>query len=331
MAGRIRLAPSATDSALDRDTTLAAACALIDEFDSAPEAIDSPSEGTDPAAVLRRLMVVEQTIQRRSDDGSLLAPDATRQLRRVATLARLLERRAARQPRQAALAGELDTATDELCQRFGFDRTMAFLVRPTGLYVSATCFAQAPDWRDEIHGRMLENPPPHELPGQEARVVHAGCTLIVDHAQDDPYTWKPLVRPAEITSYVSAPVRLNGATVATLHADRWFQRTEVAVEDRDLVGFVANEVSMRLERHEEIRQSIAVLTDQQQRVLEWVASGLSNRQIAAALFVSAETVKSHLANIYRQLEVNNRVEAVGKYYDLDLGPASQVPSRPRLW
>jgi DNA-binding CsgD family transcriptional regulator len=164
---------------------------------------------------------------------------------------------------------------------------------------------------------MLESPPPLDLPGPEARVVREGCTLVVEQAQDHPYTWKPLMRPAAITSYVSAPIRLGGATVATLHADRWFQRSEVSVEDRDLLGFFANEVSLRLERREEKRRCVAVLTDQQQRVLEGVAAGLSNRQIAAALFVSAETIKSHLANIYRQLEVNNRSEAVGKYFDLE--------------
>lgn len=315
------MASNARGRSPECDTTLGAAYALIDEFDPTPGGIAFPQERIAPAAVLRRLMLVEQAIQRRSEDGSLPATDAIRRLRRAATLARLLERRGARQPCQATLDGEMDAATTELCQRFGFDRTMVFGVRPTSLYVSATCFAQAKDWRDEIHQRMLDNPPLLDLAGQEARVAREGCTLIVDRAQDDPHTWKPLMRPAAITSYVSAPVRLNGTTVATLHADRWFQRAEVSVEDRDLVGFFANEVSMRLERREEIRRSVAVLTDQQQRVLEGVASGLSNRQIAAALFVSAETVKSHLANIYRQLEVKNRAEAVGKYFDLDIGSA----------
>lgn len=314
------MASSVRGRSPERDTTVDAACALIDEFDPAPNATLSPPQRTDPAVVLRALMLAEQAIQRRADDGSLPAADATRRLRRAVTLARLLDRRGDRQPGQQTMDGEMHTATTELCHRFGFDRTMVFDVRPTALHVSATCFAQKSDWRDEIHRRMIESPPPLDLPGHEARVVREGCTLVVEGAQDDPYTWKPLIRPAAITSYVSAPIRLGGATVATLHADRWFQRSEVSVEDRDLVGFFANEVSLRLGRREETRRSVAVLTPQQQRVLEGVASGLSNRQIAEALFVSSETVKSHLTNIYRQLDVDNRVEAVGKYFDLDVGP-----------
>lgn len=314
------MASSAPRRSPERDTTVDAACALIDEF--TPDAAVAPQR-MDPTAILRRLMLAELAIQHRADDGSLPAVDATRHLRRVATLARLLERREARRPHQVTMDGEMHLATTELCHRFGFDRTMVFAVQPTALHVAATCFAQKPDWRDEIHGRMLESPPPIDLPGHEARVVREGCALVVERAQEDPYTWKPLMRPAAITSYVSAPIRLGATTVATLHADRWFQRREVSVEDRDLVGFFANEVSLRLGHREESRRSVAVLTEQQQRVLEGVAAGLSNRQIAAALFVSAETVKSHLATIYRRLEVTNRLEAVGKYFDLDVGPGRE--------
>lgn len=320
MDSRVRPAPTGTDRPGSRDLTVVAACALIDEFGPALNAIHLSGEGADLAALIRDLMLVEQAIAQRSDEGSLPASDAIRYMRRATTLARLLERREAETTARATLDDELDAATTQLCRRFGFDRTMAFGVRPTGLYISATCFARAKDWRDDMHRRMIEKPPPMDLPGREAQVVHEGCALIVDHAQDDPHTWKPLVDPGHISSYVSAPIRLHGATVATLHADRWFQRAEVSIEDRDLVACFANEVSLRLERCVRPERGAGVLTDQQRRVLEGVASGLSNRQIADALVISAETVKSHLANIYRQLEVSNRVEALGKYYDLDLAP-----------
>jgi len=41
-----------------------------------------------------------------------------------------------------------------------------------------------------------------------------------------------------------------------------------------------------------------------------LASGLRNREIADAMFVSSDTVKTHLANVYRKLGVRNRAEAV---------------------
>jgi len=40
-----------------------------------------------------------------------------------------------------------------------------------------------------------------------------------------------------------------------------------------------------------------------------VATGLSNREIAQELFLSPETVKGHLSQIYTKLNLTNRVEA----------------------
>lgn len=50
------------------------------------------------------------------------------------------------------------------------------------------------------------------------------------------------------------------------------------------------------------------LTQAELQVAKLAASGLSNPQIAARLFVSRSTVKLHLSNVYRKLAVGNRVE-----------------------
>lgn len=44
-------------------------------------------------------------------------------------------------------------------------------------------------------------------------------------------------------------------------------------------------------------------------MLELVASGLSNDQVAAALYIGRETVKSHMKSIFRKLEVQSRADA----------------------
>lgn len=54
---------------------------------------------------------------------------------------------------------------------------------------------------------------------------------------------------------------------------------------------------------------IEQLSGQEQAILELVAGGLSNRQIAAALGLTEIFVKNHLSMIMRKLQVNNRVEA----------------------
>ena len=54
--------------------------------------------------------------------------------------------------------------------------------------------------------------------------------------------------------------------------------------------------------------SHVALTPAEQRVAELAASGLTNRQVAAALFISPKTVESSLARAYRKLEIRSRAE-----------------------
>jgi DNA-binding NarL/FixJ family response regulator len=55
----------------------------------------------------------------------------------------------------------------------------------------------------------------------------------------------------------------------------------------------------------------AGLSERESQALALLAEGLSNREIAAALFLSAETVKGYLATVFAKLGVRNRVEAAG--------------------
>ncbi len=51
------------------------------------------------------------------------------------------------------------------------------------------------------------------------------------------------------------------------------------------------------------------LSQRELQILTHVVEGLSNKSIADALFISTDTVKSHLKNIYQKLEVHNRSQA----------------------
>jgi DNA-binding CsgD family transcriptional regulator len=59
-----------------------------------------------------------------------------------------------------------------------------------------------------------------------------------------------------------------------------------------------------------------LLTAREREVLELMAEGMTNTQIAAALVVSEGTVKSHVKRILRKLHVSNRAEAVARYLHL---------------
>ncbi len=52
------------------------------------------------------------------------------------------------------------------------------------------------------------------------------------------------------------------------------------------------------------------LTAREMDVLSCIAKGFSNQDIAQALFVSEKTVKNHLTNIFRKLNVNDRTQAL---------------------
>jgi ATP/maltotriose-dependent transcriptional regulator MalT len=53
-------------------------------------------------------------------------------------------------------------------------------------------------------------------------------------------------------------------------------------------------------------------------VLNLLASGLANREIAARLGLSLSTVKSHIQNIYGKLGVDRRLRAVAQAREMDL-------------
>lgn len=52
------------------------------------------------------------------------------------------------------------------------------------------------------------------------------------------------------------------------------------------------------------------LTPAERRVLRGIAAGQSSREVAEQLFISKRTVDFHLANIYRYLQVSNRIQAI---------------------
>jgi DNA-binding NarL/FixJ family response regulator len=51
------------------------------------------------------------------------------------------------------------------------------------------------------------------------------------------------------------------------------------------------------------------LTERERQILELVAGGDSNKEIASSLGLSEKTVKHHMTNILQKLQVRNRVEA----------------------
>jgi len=60
------------------------------------------------------------------------------------------------------------------------------------------------------------------------------------------------------------------------------------------------------------------LTEQEKRIVQLLASGLSNKEIAGRLHIGAGTVKFHMKNVYQKLGVNNRVQALRRAIELEI-------------
>ncbi|MFC4225295.1 response regulator [Lysinibacter cavernae] len=73
---------------------------------------------------------------------------------------------------------------------------------------------------------------------------------------------------------------------------------------------LAPAIATRLVRH--VNSPSTQLSPREVEVLERVASGATNKQIGAELFLSEATVKSHLVHIFTKLGVSSRTQAVAK-------------------
>src|SRR5690606_2792610 len=95
---------------------------------------------------------------------------------------------------------------------------------------------------------------------------------------------------------------LRRAVCAVMAGDTWFDAAPADAGGRDA----------------RLAERLAQLTPQQLRVLMLVADGLLNKQIAAELGLSANTVKIHVTAILAKLQCRSRTQAAVLLKSLDL-------------
>jgi DNA-binding NarL/FixJ family response regulator len=84
-----------------------------------------------------------------------------------------------------------------------------------------------------------------------------------------------------------------------------------AIVDRELLRAALQIASSPAARPAEFRRtSSGELTEQEVRILKLMAEGMSNMEVAEALSVSRNTVKTHVHNIFAKLGVSDRTQAV---------------------
>jgi DNA-binding NarL/FixJ family response regulator len=80
-----------------------------------------------------------------------------------------------------------------------------------------------------------------------------------------------------------------------------------------------------------VNPGLALVTPAEWRVLDFLATHLTLAEIAARLFVSRATVKSHVASVYHKLQVSRRAEVVAVLLAAaERADLRRAPDRPRL-
>jgi DNA-binding NarL/FixJ family response regulator len=104
------------------------------------------------------------------------------------------------------------------------------------------------------------------------------------------------------------------------HRD-WAERTHVTLDlDDHAVEGLMSALGRRHERRRPraLPDELALLTKRELVVLRAMAKGASNAEIAAELYLSVATVKTHVARVLAKLELRDRVQAVVFAYESHL-------------
>lgn len=85
--------------------------------------------------------------------------------------------------------------------------------------------------------------------------------------------------------------------------------------DTKLISSVTN----RLRENKNPASEIYELTDQEQRVLEFIGEGMTNREIAKSMFLAEKTVKNYVSSLLRKLGLERRTQAAAMAVRLSVG------------
>jgi DNA-binding NarL/FixJ family response regulator len=117
---------------------------------------------------------------------------------------------------------------------------------------------------------------------------------------------------------VAPSARLRASLAAALRASPEFEVVGVAASDSNvptavdvvLVAHAGDDSELRIQPTRNDAIVGPVLTNREREILALLADGLANKQIAARLGISKNTVKTHIELLFDKLAVSTRAEAV---------------------
>lgn len=128
--------------------------------------------------------------------------------------------------------------------------------------------------------------------------------LVIHYLQIEPYFMYTFRRRIEASAE-----RRNYASVQDTQTEETAVETKTTAAEEVIVQPVV--VEEKEEKERETRDMLfGALSKRELEVVDLIASGYSNKEIANALFISAHTVNDHTKKIYRKLDVHSRLEVV---------------------
>jgi len=102
----------------------------------------------------------------------------------------------------------------------------------------------------------------------------------------------------------------NASVSNLIKAIKAVHEGDVWVERKLIARFFQGEATLHFQREEGGGMTNQELTPREQEILRYLPYGLTNKEIAQALFISEKTVKSHLNSIFKKLNVTRRLQAI---------------------
>jgi DNA-binding NarL/FixJ family response regulator len=140
----------------------------------------------------------------------------------------------------------------------------------------------------------------------------------------------------DLDEYVYDALRAgaSGFLLKDVTAERLFEAVRVIAAGNALLAptitrrLISDFAQLRPPPDAAFTAALSELTPRETQVLRLVADGLSNPEIAARLFVTEETVKTHVSHVLSKLGLRDRTQAVVAAYESGLVvPRSRAPDR----
>ncbi|MEU2495162.1 response regulator transcription factor [Streptomyces sp. NPDC007883] len=185
-----------------------------------------------------------------------------------------------------------------------------------GMFESAAGFAVLGEAADGVEGVALAERLDPDVVLMDLRMPGGGGVEAIAELARRGARTKVLVLTTYDTDADTLPAIEAGATGYLLKdapREELFTAVRAAAEGRTVLSPAV--VSRLVSRVRNPAPRDEPLSAREREVLVLVARGTSNREIAAELFISEATVKTHLTHIYGKLAVRDRASAVAAAYD----------------